>query len=49
MIFDLVMAIPEYFEGITGMAGNLRITDVEQLKSLKGVNVQFVVGDRDNY
>ncbi|MCR9251391.1 MAG: hypothetical protein NXI20_13265 [bacterium] len=49
MIFDLVMAIPEYFEGITGMAGNPRTTDVEQLKSLKGVNVQFVVGDRDNY
>lgn len=48
-IFDLVMAMPQYFAGITGMAGNPGTRDIDKLKSLKGVKVQFVVGDKDNY
>ena len=48
-IFSLVMAMPEYFTGITGMAGNPGTTDKEKLKQLKGVKVQFVVGDKDTY
>lgn len=48
-IFDLVIAIPGYFPGITGMAGNPGTTNKEQLKKLKGVKVQFVVGDKDTY
>lgn len=48
-IFDLVMKMPTYFAGITGMAGNPRPTDEDQLNNLKGIKVQFVVGDKDNY
>jgi len=48
-IFDLVMKIPSYFAGITGMAGNPNNGNQAKLKQLKGVKVQFVVGDRDNY
>ena len=48
-IFDLVMAMPEYFAGITGMAGNPGTTDKEKLKKLRHVKVQFVVGDQDTY
>ena len=48
-IFDLVMAMPEYFAGITGMAGNPGTKNKEKLKQLKGVKVQFVVGDKDRY
>lgn len=48
-IFDLVMKIPSYFAGITGMAGNPNNGNKEKLKELKGVKVQFVVGDRDTY
>lgn len=48
-IFDLVMNMPEYFAGITGMAGNPNNSNKERLKKLKGVKVQFVVGDRDAY
>ncbi|MEO1054438.1 MAG: hypothetical protein AAFX87_27620 [Bacteroidota bacterium] len=48
-IFNLVMAMPSYFSGITGMAGNPSTTDKEKLKKLKGVKVQFVVGDKDSY
>ncbi len=48
-IFDLVMAIPSYFAGITGMAGNPTTSNEENLKNLKGVKVQFVVGDQDTY
>tara|TARA_R110002073_G_scaffold108336_5_gene243463 strand:- start:35520 stop:36191 length:672 start_codon:yes stop_codon:yes gene_type:complete len=48
-IFDLVMNMPEYFAGITGMAGNPNNRNKERLKKLKGVKVQFVVGDRDTY
>ncbi len=48
-IFDLVMKIPSYFEGITGVAGNPNNGNKEKLKQLKGVKVQFVVGDRDSY
>lgn len=48
-IFELVMTIPDYFAGITGMAGNPNYRDEEKLKKLKGVKVQFVVGDTDTY
>ncbi|WP_353778578.1 hypothetical protein [Winogradskyella sp. 3972H.M.0a.05] len=48
-IFELVMQIPEYFKGITGMAGNPSNSNKESLKRLKGLKVQFVVGDRDTY
>ena len=48
-IFDLVMEMPEYFEGITGMAGNPNNNNKEKLKQLKGVKVQFIVGDKDTY
>ena len=48
-IFDLVMAMPEFFAGITGMAGNPGTQDKNRLKKLKGVKVQFVVGDQDTY
>ena len=48
-IFDLVMKMPNYFEGITGMAGNPNNSNKEKLKQLKGVKVQFVVGDKDQY
>lgn len=48
-IFDLVMSMPEYFAGITGMAGNPGTQDESKLKNLKGVNVQFIVGDKDSY
>ena len=48
-IFDLVMKMPSYFAGITGMAGNPNNSNKEKLKQLKGVKVQFVVGDRDPY
>lgn len=48
-IFDLVMAIPEYFNGINGLAGNPNYRDVENLKNLKNVKVQFIVGDTDTY
>ncbi|WP_298761631.1 hypothetical protein [uncultured Psychroserpens sp.] len=48
-IFDLVMEMPEYFAGITGMAGNPNNGNKEKLKQLKGVKVQFVVGDKDAY
>lgn len=48
-IFDLVMKMPNYFTGITGMAGNPNNGNKEKLKQLKGVKVQFVVGDRDSY
>ncbi|WP_299275409.1 hypothetical protein [uncultured Psychroserpens sp.] len=48
-IFDLVMEMPEYFAGITGMAGNPNNGNKEKLKQLKGVKVQFVVGDKDPY
>jgi len=48
-IFDLVMAMPDYFTGITGMAGNPNNSNKEKLKKLKGVRVQFVVGDKDTY
>ncbi|MTI39851.1 hypothetical protein [Fulvivirga lutimaris] len=48
-IFELVMTIPDYFAGITGMAGNPNYRDEEKLKNLKGVKVQFVVGDKDTY
>jgi len=48
-IFDLVMEMPDYFTGITGMAGNPNNSYKEKLKQLKGVKVQFVVGDKDSY
>ncbi len=48
-VFDLVMEMPNYFVGITGMAGNPNNSNKEKLKQLKGVKVQFVVGDRDTY
>lgn len=48
-IFDLVMAIPEQFHSITGMAGNPGTRDVQRLSKLKNVKVQFVVGDKDTY
>ncbi len=48
-VFNLVMAIPKYFTGITGMAGNPGTKDKNKLKQLKGVKVQFVVGDKDTY
>nr|WP_321236168.1 hypothetical protein [uncultured Psychroserpens sp.] len=48
-IFDLVMEMPDYFAGITGMAGNPNNSNAKKLKQLKGVKVQFVVGDRDTY
>lgn len=48
-IFDLVMSMPNYFAGITGMAGNPNNSNKEKMKKLKGVKVQFVVGDRDTY
>lgn len=48
-IFDLVMEIPNYFASITGMAGNPNISNRNKLKQLKGVKVQFVVGDKDTY
>jgi len=48
-IFDLVMKVPSYFSGITGMAGNPNNRNQEKLEQLKGVKVQFIVGDRDNY
>lgn len=48
-IFDLVMALPEHFHSITGMAGNPGTTDKEKLARLKGVQVSFVVGDKDTY
>lgn len=48
-IFKLVMKIPGEFQGITGMAGNPGTTSEIELKKLKGVKVQFVVGDKDSY
>ena len=48
-IFDLVMNMPNYFAGITGMAGNPNNSNKEKLKQLKDVKVQFVVGGRDTY
>ncbi|PKV52567.1 hypothetical protein ATE84_4687 [Aquimarina sp. MAR_2010_214] len=48
-IFDLVMEMPEYFAGITGMAGNPSNSNTEKMKQLKGIKVQFIVGDRDRY
>lgn len=48
-IFDLVMEMPSYFAGITGMAGNPNNNNKEKLKQLKDVKVQFVVGDQDSY
>ncbi|MEP1095086.1 MAG: hypothetical protein ABJG78_08250 [Cyclobacteriaceae bacterium] len=48
-IFSLVMEIPEYITGITGMAGNPGTTNETELGKLKGVKVQFVVGDKDRY
>jgi len=48
-IFDLVMKMPNYFAGITGMAGNPNNSNKEKLKQLKGVKVQFIVGDQDSY
>ena len=48
-IFDLVMAMPDHFTGITGMAGNPGTRDIEKLSKLKGVKIQFIVGDRDSY
>ena len=48
-IFNLVMKMPSYFTGITGMAGNPNNGNQEKLKQLIGVKVQFVVGDRDTY
>lgn len=48
-IFSLVMEIPEYIAGITGMAGNPGTTDESELAKLKGIKVQFVVGDKDTY
>ncbi|AXT20423.1 hypothetical protein D7030_04695 [Flavobacteriaceae bacterium AU392] len=48
-IFDLVMEMPEYFAGITGMAGNPNNNNPEKMKQLKGVKVQFIVGDQDTY
>lgn len=48
-IFDLVMAMPEHFHSITGMAGNPGTTDQGKLSALKGVKVSFVVGDKDRY
>ncbi|TJY38069.1 hypothetical protein [Pontimicrobium aquaticum] len=43
------MKIPEYFKGITGMAGNPSTNNKEKLKQLRGVKVQFVVDDKDSY
>ena len=48
-IFDLVMEMPDYFAGITGMAGNPNNGNKAKLKQLKGVKVQFVVGEKDTY
>ncbi len=48
-IFNMVMEIPGYFAGITGMAGNPNISNKEKLKNLQTVKVQFVVGDKDSY
>ncbi len=48
-IFDLVMALPEHFHSITGMAGNPGTTKQDKLSGLKGVKVSFVVGDKDTY
>jgi len=48
-IFDLVMQMPDYFSGITGMAGNPNTNNKEKLKQLKDVKVQFIVGDKDTY
>ncbi len=48
-IFELIMQVPEYFAGINGIAGNPGTTDKNKLKRLKGVKVQFIVGDKDPY
>ncbi len=48
-IFRLVMNMPEYFHSITGVAGNPRTKDADQLAKLRDVKVRFVVGDKDTY
>ena len=48
-IFKLVGLMADDFQGITGMAGNPGSTSESELKKLKGVRVQFVVGDKDPY
>ena len=48
-IFDLVMEMPGYFKSITGVAGNPSTTDKDKLGKLKGVKVNFIVGENDSY
>ena len=48
-IFDLVMEIPDYFQSITGMAGNPSRKTNQEYESLKSLKVRFIVGDKDNY
>ena len=47
--FDLVMATPESFHSIMGIAGNPGTRDIDKLSKLKNVKVRFVVGDQDSY
>jgi hypothetical protein len=47
--FDLVMATPESFHSIMGVAGNPGTRDIAKLSKLKNVKVRFVVGDQDSY
>ncbi len=48
-IFDMVMDIPEKFHSITGMAGNPRTRNKQELSKLKEVRVQFIVGSKDAF
>lgn len=48
-VFEIVMAYPERFLSVTGVAGMPGRGSEEDLGKLEGVRVQFIVGERDTY
>ena len=48
-IFDIVIALADRFESITGIPGHPRTKNNERLKMLKNTKVQFIVGEDDGY
>lgn len=47
--FRVALALPTYFHSVTGIPGHPRTTDRSALSKLKGVTINFIVGEKDRY
>ena len=48
-IFSHVISNPDYFHSVTGIPGHPSTKNTAQIKSLKDVKIQNIVGEKDGY